>query len=109
MARNDSLFYRRWNEAASLLELGFHISFSGIVTFRNADAICDAAKQVPDDRVLVETDAPFLRPSRIAAKQMSHHSSSTRALLWRDCGERRWRNFPNKLPGTSICLFRSES
>lgn len=51
-----------WNEAASLLELGFHISFSGIVTFRNADAIRDAAKQVPDDRVLVETDAPFLTP-----------------------------------------------
>lgn len=55
-------FTGTWNEAAPLLDLGFHISFSGIVTFRNADAIRDAAKQVPGDRMLVETDAPFLAP-----------------------------------------------
>jgi TatD DNase family protein len=39
-----------------------HISFSGIVTFKNADALREAARIVPADRVLIETDAPFLAP-----------------------------------------------
>ena len=50
-------------ESAGLfLDLGFHISFSGIVTFRNAVALRDTAQAVPDDRLLVETDSPFLAP-----------------------------------------------
>jgi TatD DNase family protein len=49
-------------EAARALELGFHISFSGILTFPKAGALRDVARSVPDDRVLVETDAPFLAP-----------------------------------------------
>ena len=44
------------------LDLGFYISFSGIVTFKNAAAIQDAARYVPLDRMLVETDSPFLAP-----------------------------------------------
>jgi TatD DNase family protein len=44
------------------LGLGFYISFSGIVTFRNAEAVRDVARKVPADRLLVETDAPFLAP-----------------------------------------------
>ena len=44
------------------LELGFFISLSGIVTFKNARALQEVAKAVPDDRLLVETDAPFLAP-----------------------------------------------
>ncbi|MDO4694728.1 MAG: TatD family hydrolase [Eikenella sp.] len=44
------------------LDLGFYISFSGIVTFKNAAAIQEAARYVPLDRLLVETDAPFLAP-----------------------------------------------
>ena len=44
------------------LDLGFYISFSGIVTFRNAEAVRDVARKVPADRLLVETDAPFLAP-----------------------------------------------
>ncbi|HHS83296.1 MAG TPA: TatD family deoxyribonuclease [Devosia sp.] len=44
------------------LELGGYVSFSGIVTFRNATDILEIAKQVPDDRILVETDAPYLAP-----------------------------------------------
>ena len=44
------------------LDLGFYISFSGIVTFKNAAAIQEAARYVPLDRMLVETDAPFLAP-----------------------------------------------
>ncbi|HSP07442.1 MAG TPA: TatD family hydrolase [Acidobacteriota bacterium] len=49
-------------EAEPLLALGFMISFSGIVTFKNADLLRDAARRIPSDRILVETDAPFLAP-----------------------------------------------
>ncbi len=45
-----------------LLDLGFFISFSGIVTFRAADNVRESALVVPDDRLLVETDSPFLAP-----------------------------------------------
>ncbi len=44
------------------LELGMYISLSGIVTFKNADDLCDVVKDLPHDRVLVETDSPFLAP-----------------------------------------------
>ena len=48
--------------ARKALDLGFYISFSGILTFKNAQQIQEAAKFVPQDRILVETDAPFLAP-----------------------------------------------
>lgn len=49
-------------ETQWFLDLGFYISFSGIVTFKNAHAIRESARRVPDDRLLVETDCPFLAP-----------------------------------------------
>lgn len=49
-------------EMAGFLELGFFISFSGVVTFPKADATHACARQVPADRYLVETDCPFLAP-----------------------------------------------
>lgn len=48
--------------AREALELGFYISFSGIVTFRNAAALKEVARTVPLDRLLVETDSPYLAP-----------------------------------------------
>ena len=48
--------------AMQAIELGFYISFSGIVTFKNAATIKDVARQVPLDRILVETDSPYLAP-----------------------------------------------
>lgn len=48
--------------AAKLLDMGFYISFSGIVTFRNAEALREAARYVPLDRMLIETDSPYLAP-----------------------------------------------
>jgi TatD DNase family protein len=48
--------------AKAAIALGFHISFSGIVTFKNAGALKDVARQVPLERLLVETDSPYLAP-----------------------------------------------
>ena len=49
--------------AQRALDLGFHISFSGIVTFRNAADLKDVAKRVPLERMLIETDSPYLAPA----------------------------------------------
>jgi TatD DNase family protein len=48
--------------AARFIDLGLHISFSGILTFKAADALRQAARLVPADRLLLETDSPFLAP-----------------------------------------------
>ena len=48
--------------AAQALDLGFHLSFSGILTFRKAEAIQEVAAWAPEDRILVETDSPYLAP-----------------------------------------------
>jgi len=48
--------------AREFVELGFYVSFSGILTFRKADALRAAARLVPEDRLLIETDAPYLAP-----------------------------------------------
>jgi len=49
-------------QARQCLEMGFHISFAGVVTFPNATEVQEAARQVPADRLLLETDAPYLAP-----------------------------------------------
>jgi len=48
--------------AKRFLDLGFYVSFSGIVTFRAADNVRESVRVVPDDRILIETDSPFLAP-----------------------------------------------
>ncbi|MBS4151135.1 TatD family hydrolase [Pseudomonadota bacterium DY0742] len=55
-------FTEDWDMAHAALDLGFYISLSGIVTFRNADALREVARRVPADRLLVETDSPYLAP-----------------------------------------------
>ena len=55
-------FTESWPVAERALALGFHISFSGIITFRNAQQVKEVASKVPLDRLLVETDAPYLAP-----------------------------------------------
>ena len=49
-------------EAARYLELGWSLAFNGVLTYRNAEAVRQAASATPDDRLLVETDAPYLAP-----------------------------------------------
>ena len=49
--------------ADQLLKLGYHISFSGIVTFLNADPLREVAKSIPAEKILIETDSPYLAPA----------------------------------------------
>lgn len=56
-------FAEDWEIAKQALDIGFYVSFSGIVTFKSAKNVQEAAKQVPLDRLLVETDAPYLAPT----------------------------------------------
>ena len=55
--------------ARRALDIGFHLSFSGIVTFPKAESIREAARLVPDDRLLVETDSPYLAPAPFRGKR----------------------------------------
>jgi TatD DNase family protein len=55
-------FTEDWQVARAAIDLNFHISFSGIVTFKNALALKDVACKAPLDRILVETDSPYLAP-----------------------------------------------
>lgn len=66
--------------AGKLLDMGFYISFSGIVTFRNAEQLRDAARYVPLDRLLVETDSPYLAP-------VPHRGKENQPAMVRDVAE----------------------
>ncbi|MFT4058438.1 MAG: TatD family hydrolase [Legionella sp.] len=55
--------------AHQAMDLNFYISFSGIVTFKNATALQDVARQIPLDRILIETDSPYLAPVPFRGKQ----------------------------------------
>lgn len=66
--------------AGQLLDMGFYISFSGIVTFRNAEQLRDAARYVPMDRLLVETDSPYLAP-------VPHRGKENQPAMVRDVAE----------------------
>lgn len=56
-------------QAKKFLDLGFYIGFTGIVTFKNAKEVQEAAKYVPIDRLLIETDSPFLAPEPFRGKR----------------------------------------
>ncbi len=55
-------FTEDWDMAKQAMDLGFYISFSGIVTFKNARELQDVARRVPAERMLIETDSPYLAP-----------------------------------------------
>lgn len=55
-------FTESWEVAERAMAMNFHISFSGIVTFRNAEALREVARRVPLERMLIETDSPYLAP-----------------------------------------------
>ncbi len=73
-------FVDDWETAEGAMELGFYISFSGIVTFKNAQELKDVAKRVPMDRMLIETDSPYLAP-------MPHRGKPNQPAFVRHVGE----------------------
>ena len=78
-----------WRFARALLDLGFHLGVSGIVTFRNADSIRDAIRRAPEDRLLLETDCPYLAPVPVRGRRNEpaflRHTGEFVAAL-RGCG-----------------------
>lgn len=54
--------------ARELISLGWYVSFTGVITYSNARKVCDAVKVVPDDRIMIETDAPYLAPVPMRGK-----------------------------------------
>ena len=75
-----------WEAARTYLDLGLFVSVAGVVTFRNAEAIRDAVRRIPRDRLLVETDSPYLAPVPFRGKrnEPAHVAEVARAVagLW---------------------------
>ncbi|MCK5736011.1 MAG: TatD family hydrolase [Spirochaetaceae bacterium] len=61
-------FSSDWELAKEALKLGFHISFAGNITYKKNDSIRDAALKIPSDRLLLETDSPYLSPQKVRGR-----------------------------------------
>lgn len=94
-------FVENWDIAQRALELNFDISFSGIVTFNSAKELQAAAKQVPLERMLVETDSPYLAPVPYRGKpnypayvrQVAEFIAGLRGTSWEAIAEATTENF----------------
>jgi TatD DNase family protein len=94
-------FTEDWEFAKRAMDLNFYISFSGIVTFKNANEIRDVAKKVPADRFLIETDSPYLAPVPFRGKTnyplyvryVAEHIAELRGTTFSDIAEQTSRNF----------------
>jgi TatD DNase family protein len=75
-----------WRRASRYLDLGLFISVAGVVTFKAADDLRDAVRRIPRDRLLVETDCPFLAPAPFRGKRNEPayvaHTAAKVAELW---------------------------
>ncbi|EJT82788.1 TatD family deoxyribonuclease [Pseudomonas putida S11] len=98
-------FTEDWDMAKAALDLGYYISLSGIVTFRNADALREVARQVPVDRLLVETDSPYLAPIPVSRQAEFCRSMCVRwRSTWLRCAGPVMNSWPNRpLPTSSAC------
>jgi TatD DNase family protein len=111
-------FTEDWEMAKAALDLGFYISLSGIVTFRNADALRDVARQVPADRLLVETDSPYLAPIPYRGKpnlpqyvrEVAEFLAMLRGESYERFAEQTTENFQRLFPLARVqrCPCRSE-
>jgi len=74
-------------DAADYVRLGYHVSFSGIVTYKTAQPIRDAVREVPIDRILIETDCPYLAPVPMRGKRNEPaYVVHTAAVVAREAG-----------------------
>ncbi|HLW84468.1 MAG TPA: TatD family hydrolase [Candidatus Sulfotelmatobacter sp.] len=96
-------FTGNWPQAKRALDIGFMISFAGNITFPKAQQIRDAALEVPLDRMLIETDSPYLAPvphrgkrnEPAFVKDTARKLGELRGLPMEEVGERTSRNFYN--------------
>jgi TatD DNase family protein len=96
--------------ARAALDLGFHISFSGIVTFKNAGDLRDVAAFVPGDRLLIETDSPYLAPVPFRGKTnnpsyvpfVARQIAEVRGVPVEAIAEQTSRNFEQLFRGVAI-------
>jgi TatD DNase family protein len=94
-------FTGTWAHAEQALDIGFMISFAGNVTFPKAQRIRDAAQKVPHDRILIETDSPFLAPlpyrgkrnEPAFVKEVARQLGELRSLTTEQIGEQTTNNF----------------
>ena len=94
-------FVEDWETAKRAMDMNFLISFSGIVTFKNAQPLKEVAKQVPMDMLLVETDSPYLAPVPYRGKtnqpayvrHVAEHIAELRGVSYDEVAEATTRNF----------------
>jgi len=94
-------FTETWEMAQAAMEMNFYISFSGIVTFKTATELKDVAKRVPMDRMLIETDSPYLAPVPHRGKQnqpayvkyVAEHIAELRGISVEEVAEKTSENF----------------
>lgn len=99
-------FTEDWEMARAALDLGFYISLSGIVTFRNAEMLREVARRVPADRLLVETDSPYLAPVPHRGKpnlpqyvrEVAEFLAELRGVSFADLSEQTTDNFRRLFP-----------
>lgn len=94
--------------AESAIEMGFYISFSGIVTFNNADELREVAKRIPADRILVETDSPYLTPKPFRGKPNSPMYVSEVAKLLAELRNVKYETFCQMTTDNYLRLFSIE-
>ncbi len=96
-------FTETWEVAEAAMDMGFYISFSGIVTFKNAEALREVARRVPLERMLIETDSPYLAPVPFRGKTnepafvryVAEEIARLKGVGVTDVGEATSRNFFN--------------
>jgi TatD DNase family protein len=94
-------FSENWDIARRALDLNFYLSFSGILTFKNAHTLHDVAKKAPADRLLIETDSPYLAPVPFRGKQnhpalvryVAEHLSALRGVDYATIAAQTTENF----------------
>jgi len=104
-------FAEDWRIAQQALEIGFYISFSGIVTFKSAPLIQEVARKAPLDRILVETDAPYLAPVPKRGRQnqpayvrhTAEYVAQLRGMSLDALAEATTENFYRLFPAAAIC------
>jgi TatD DNase family protein len=100
-------FTEDWPMAVAAMELNFYISFSGIVTFKNAKELQDVAKKIPLNRMLLETDSPYLAPVPYRGKPnepayvrlVAEYIAELRGVTLEALAEQTTTNFFNCFPG----------